>query len=114
MGLEEEFGLFQRTGKNGRLIRDMGDGALISGRPKRKLRKIVTKPGGFLFSPIKSEIKKAIRRRTKRALRRPFRKKPTTGQILVAKRKAILKRLRAEKKGKKEEEEIRKLEEEFE
>lgn len=57
MGLEDEFGLFQR--KKGT---SMG---LISGRPKRKLRRIITRPAGFLLKPIAGEVKRRTRKKIK-------------------------------------------------
>lgn len=86
MGLEEEFGLFQR--KNG-----TGTG-LISGRPKRKLRRIITRPVGFLLKPITREAKRRARKRVKRTFKglfEPPRKSVSVKEALRAERKEILK-----------------------
>lgn len=121
MGLERELGLFQRTGKNGRLITDMRRGQLISGRPKRRLRTIVTRPAGLLLEPISREIKRQIRRGIKTRTRRGIKGvrgflKPGVPEFEVT-RKKKLKSLRQKARKKKEEkrelEEIIKLEKEL-
>lgn len=73
MGLEEEFGLFERTGK------PMG---LISGKPKRKLRRLVTRPVGFLLKPIGREIKRRARKKIKKKLQQAF-KEPRFVKVSV-------------------------------
>lgn len=57
MVLEDEFGLFKRTGKE-----PMG---LFSGRQNLKLRTMVTRPVGFLLKPIAGEVKRRVRKRIK-------------------------------------------------
>ncbi len=111
MGLEEEFGLFKRTNGNGRLFKNgMGVG-IISGRPKRKLRRIITRPVGFLLKPITREAKRRARKRVKGIFERP--KRLTTEEILEREQKAILKGLKKKKVGKRRAKEIRRLEREF-
>ncbi len=57
MVLEDEFVLFKRTGKQ--------SGALFSGRRNLKLRRVVTRPLGFLLKPIAGEFKRRARKRIK-------------------------------------------------
>ena len=86
MGLEEEFGLFKRT--NGTGI------GLVSGRPKRKLRRIITRPIGFLLKPIAREAKRRASKRFKRTAKGLFeapRKQISVTEALLAERKEILK-----------------------
>lgn len=108
MGLEEEFGLFKRTNGNGRLFRNGTGVGIVSGRPKRKLRRIVTRPAGFLLKPIAREAKRRAGKRAKRIAKGLFespRKPISVREALLAERKQILKG----KTGKERKETIREL-----
>ncbi len=88
MGLEDEFGLFIRTKGNGRV-------GIISGRPKRKLTKLFTRPAGFLIKKVAQGLKKGKRFKMlsiEQALRAD-RKQILKGKT-GAERKRILKELR--------------------
>lgn len=97
MGLEDEFGLFKVKGKQ------VG---LISGKPKRRFRRIITRPIGFFTKPVTKEIRRRTRKRIKSATTRTIDRAerflgPTTKPIRVEmalelERTQILKR----KKGK--------------
>ncbi len=107
MGLEEEFGLFKRKG--------MGMG-LITGRPKRKLRRIVTRPIGFLTKPVSRVIRKKtssfLSRKTKKFFEDPPRKLSTM-EILEQEQKFILKKLKKRKALKTRAKKISALQKEF-
>lgn len=80
MGLEDEFGLFKRTNGNGRLFKRSSGMGIISGKPKRKFRRLFTRPAGFLIKRVAKGLKKGKR----------F-KMLSVKEALIADRKEILK-----------------------
>lgn len=77
MGLEDEFGLFKRTNGNGRLFKNGTGVGIISGKPRRKLRRIITRPAGFLLKPIAREAKRRARKKVKKKFKELFEESQT-------------------------------------
>lgn len=90
MGLEDEFGLFKRTNGNGRLFKNGTGVGIISGKPRRKLRRIITRPAGFLLREAKRRARKRVKV-TVKGLFEPPRKEVSVKEALLAERKEILK-----------------------
>ena len=90
---------------------------LISGRPTRegfgtvvRAAKTTARFGGLFLRPVTSAAKKRARGFVTRKRKQIFEKKPTSTELLARERKAILKKLRAKAKVRKEEKEIMRLE----
>lgn len=55
---------------------------LIKGKPKRRLRRIITRPANILLRPLKSELKRRARASAKRRIKSLF-KEPRFQKISV-------------------------------
>ncbi len=75
---------------------DSGIG-IVSGKPKRRLRRIITRPIGFLTRPLKTKAKKRLKRGVTRRVKALF-EKPTES---ISVREALEMDLKEIKKRKK-------------